>query len=52
MLIYLTWIEANTTACANGSGYRQWSRETEGMDTNIEEECKRRREVGINYMAV
>ena len=27
--------------CANGSGYRQWSRKTEGMDTNIEEECKR-----------
>ena len=33
--------------CANGSGYRQWSRETKDMDTNIEEECKRRREVGI-----
>ena len=26
--------------CANGSGYRQWSRETKGMDMNIEEECK------------
>ena len=25
----------------------RWSRETKGMDTNIEEECKRRREVGI-----
>ena len=29
--------------CANGSGYRQWSRETKGMDTNIEEEYNRRK---------
>ena len=41
------WFRERVRVCANGSGYRQWSRETKDMDTNIEEECKRRREVVI-----
>ena len=41
-----------TAPCANGSGYRQWSRETEGMDTNIRRSVSNERKRGGNCIAV
>ena len=41
---YLRVCKNKEVYCANGSGYKQWSRETKGMNMNIEKECKRRKE--------
>ena len=42
-VIVLT-VTVPTVTVANGSGHRQWSHQTKGMDTNIKEEYKQQKE--------